>query len=93
MISSKFDKKSKLFIRFILSIKPKITNNNNKIINKRLKIGFSEIFKKKYIYSKNKEKKEKIFTTYIFEIIDKTFPKNFWVFKENTTFHYDDYNK
>ena len=93
MISSKFDKKNKLFIRFILSIKPKITNNNNKIINKRLKIGFSEIFKKEYIYSQNKEKKEKIFTTYIFEIIDKTIPKNFWVFKENTTFHYDDYNK
>ena len=94
MISSKFDKKHKLFIRFILSIKPRITNSNNKIINKRFKIGFSEIIKKKYINNnQTKEKKEKIYTTYIFEIIDKTYPKNFWVFKENTTFHYDDNNK
>ena len=95
MIASKVDKKHKLFIRFILSIKPKITNTNNKIINKRLKIGYSEYVKMRNINNQIKDKKErdKIYTTYIFEIIDKKYPKNFWVFKENTTFHFDENNK
>ena len=39
MILSKLYKKEKSHIRFILSIKPKITKINSKIINKRIKIG------------------------------------------------------
>ena len=101
MISSKIYKKHKLIIRFILSIKPRITKTNKKIVNKRFKIGFYEYVKNKTNKNYNdnpnqiqtKKGKEKIFTTYIFEIIDKLYPKNFWVYKENTTFHYDENNK
>jgi len=96
MIASKFSKKNKSIIRFILSIKPRITKNNKKIINKRFKIGYSEYANNKYNSNNNKnqiqlkQKRDKIFTTYLFEIIDKNTPKNFWVFKENTSFHYDE---
>ena len=105
MISSKIYKKHKLIIRFILSIRPRITKTNKKIVNKRFKIGFYEYVKNKINKNEDnnnndnqnqiqpKKTKEKIFTTYIFEIIDKLHPKNFWVFKENTTFHYDENNK
>ena len=103
MISSKVYKKNKLIIRFILSIKPRISNVNKNIINKRFKIGFSENVKNKYNYLSNiskennekekKSKKEKIYTTYVFDIINKNTPKNFWVFKENTSFHYDENEK
>ena len=97
MISSRIYKKHKLFIRYILSIRSKITKNNKKIINKRFKIGFVEYAKNKFNNNNNNQlqinKKEKIYTTYIFEIIDKIYQKNFWVFKENTSFHYDDNNK
>ena len=89
MIASKIYKKNKAIIRFILSIKPRITKTNKKIINKRFKIGFYELSKNK----SNKKKKDKIYTTYLFEIIDKLHPKQFWIFKENTSFHYDDNNK
>ena len=105
MISSKIYKKHKLIIRFILSIRPRITKTNKKIVNKRFKIGFYEYVKNKINKNEDnnnndnqnqiqpKKTKEKIFTTYIFEIIDKLHQKNFWVFKENTTFHYDENNK
>ena len=104
MISSKIYKKNKVIIRFILSIKPRIIKNNKKIINKRFKIGFYEQVKNKINNNTNNKinnnsnnqiqtKKEKIYTTYMFEIIDKTFQKNFWIFKENTSFHYDENNK
>ena len=33
------------------------------------------------------------FTSYSFEIIPKLIPKKFWIYKEYTTFHYDDFNK
>ena len=81
MISSKIYKKHKLIIRFILSIKPRITKTSKKIVNKRFKIGFYEYVKNKTNknndYNPNqiqpKKGKEKIFTTYIFEIIDKLY--------------------
>ena len=106
MISSKIYKKNKLIIRFILSIRPRITKTNKKIVNKRFKIGFYEYVKNNKYINNNKSnnnninnnnqiqiKKEKIYTTYLFEILDKLSPKNFWVFKENTSFHYDENNK
>ena len=101
IILSKFYKKKKLKIRFILTIKPKITKLNKKIINKRIKIGFHEYVTSRYnpnnsIKNINKEKKEekiKVNTFYSFELIDKKKPKNFWVFRENTSFHYDENSK
>ena len=108
MISSKIYKKHKLIIRFILSIKPKISNLNKNIIDKRFKIGFSENITNKHnnniFYTKEtdndkdkekskKIKKEKIYTTYVFDIINKYTSKNFWIFKENTSFHYDENQK
>ena len=95
MILSKLYKKEKSHIRFILSIKPKITKKNSKIINKRIKIGFSEYICNKYTHNiLNKEnEKIKVNTCYLFEIIEKSYPKNYWVFKENTTYHYDENGK
>ena len=98
MISSKIYKKTKIIIRIILSIKPRIIKNNKKIVNKRFKIGFYEQVKEKINTNNNNNnqiqpKKEKIYTTYMFEVIDKSFQKNFWIFKENTSFHYDENNK
>ena len=98
MISSKIYKKTKVIIRIILSIKPRIIKNNKKIVNKRFKIGFYEQVKEKSNNNNNNNnqiqpKKEKIYTTYMFEVIDKSFQKNFWIFKENTSFHYDENNK
>ena len=94
MILAKPYKKKKIHIRFILSIKPKITKLNQNIINKRIKIGFSEFINNKYNNDKYKEKdKIKVNTSYIFEIIEKLYPKNFWVFRENTSFHFDESNK
>jgi len=95
MILSKLYRKEKSHIRFILSIKPKITKSNSKIINKRIKIGFSEYINNKYNNHKfNKEdEKIKVNTCYLFEIVEKLYPKNYWVFKENTTYHYDENGK
>jgi len=95
MILSKLYKKEKSHIRFILSIKPKITKINPKIINKRIKIGFTEYIKNKYTHNKSNKEDEKIKvnTCYLFEIIEKLYPKNYWVFKENTTYHYDENGK
>ena len=100
MILSKFYKKKKLQIRFILTIKPKITKLNQKIINKRIKIGFLEYVNSKYNKNKtiitnkeNREEKVKVETFYSFEVVEKKKPKNFWVFRENTSFHYDESNK
>ena len=82
MISAKPYFKQKLFIRFILSIKPKINKYNIKIINKRFQISFKEKINKKFIIS-----------TYNFDIIEKLKRKKYWVYKENTSFHYDENNK
>ena len=106
MILSKSYRKKKIHIRFILTIKPKISKINTKIINKTIKIGFMEYINNKNnknkskIKEKEKEKdkdkdkeKIKVNTSYIFEIIEKLKPKKFWVFRENTTFHYDENSK
>ena len=102
MILSKLYRKKKLHIRFILTIKPKISKINTNIINKTIKIGFMEYIRKKYNKNKSKSKdkekendkeKIKVKTSFIFEIVEKLKPKNFWVFRENTTFHYDENSK
>ena len=90
MILAKLYKKDKLRIRFILSIKPKITKFNTNIINKRIKIAFCECITDKF---KKDYEKIKVNTSYIFEIVEKLYPKNFWVFKENTSYHYDENGK
>ena len=94
MISTKLYKKKQLHIRFILSIKPKITKINTNIINKRIKIGFLEYIQDKFNKNKDNIKdKIQVNTLYIFEVIEKLIPKNFWIFRENTTFHFDENNK
>ena len=106
MILSKSYRKKKLHIRFILTIKPKISKININIINKTIKIGFMEYIKNNYNKNKSKSKEKdkekekdkdkekiKVKTSYIFEIVEKLKPKNFWVFRENTTFHYDENSK
>ena len=99
MISTKVYKKKQLHIRFILSIKPKITKINTNIINKRIKIGFLEYIQNKFIKKKiiknkhNIKDKIKVNTLYIFEVIEKLNPKHFWIFRENTSFHFDENNK
>ena len=83
-----------MHIIFILSIKPKITKFNTKIINKRIKIGFLEYIQNKFNkYKDNKKEKIKVSTLYIFEVIEKLYSKNFWIFRERTSFHFDDNKK
>ena len=94
MILSKLYKKKTFHIRFILTIKPKITKLNSKLINKQIKIGFLEYINQKYDHKNKLQKnKAKVITSYFFEVIQKLNPKNFWVFRENTTFHYDESSK
>ena len=94
MILSKLYKKNTFHIRFILTIKPKITKLNLKLINKQIKIGFLEYINQKYEHKNKLQKnKVKVITSYFFEVIQKLNPKNFWVFRENTTFHYDENSK
>ena len=108
MILSKSYRKKKLHIRFILTIKPKISKVNTNLINKTIKIGFMEYINNKYNKNKSKSKEKdkkkdliqeqdkeiiKVKTSYVFEVIEKLKPKNFWVFRENTTFHYDENSK
>lgn len=94
MILSKLYKKNNFHVRFILTIKPKITKLNKAIINKRIKIGFLEYINYKY-NKKNKfeNNQVKVNTSYQFEVLEKLNPKKFWVFRENTTFHYDENSK
>ena len=95
MILAKLYKKKKRHLKFILSLKPKITKNNKKLINKRIKISFSEIIRNvcnKEMSSKYHQKEKiKVNTSYLFDIIERVNPKYFWVFSENTSFHYDDF--
>ena len=95
MILAKPNKRDKLYLRLILKIKPVITNLNKNIINKSVAISFIE-----YVNNKNFNKKKsntnkdkiKVNTYYLFEVIEKLSPKNFWVFRENTSFHFDEQN-
>ena len=84
LIKKKYTKNKKSYIRFILSIISKINPNNNKIINKKYQITFQIINPKKL--------SESTLTSYSFEIIPKNIPKKFWIYKEYTSFHYDDHD-
>lgn len=75
----------KAYIRLILSIKAKINENGQELINKKHQILY-EILNPKNL-------RESTFTSYSFELIPKDIPKRFWIYKEYTSFHYDDHDK
>ena len=80
-----YKKNKKAFIRIILSIKAQICEDNNFIINKKHQISYQIL---------NPDDLEKShFTSFSFEIIPKLIPKKFWIFKEYTSYHYDDFDK
>ena len=85
IIRKQYKKNKKAYIRMILSINARITENNLEIINKKYQI-LHQILKPKNI-------KESTFTSYSFEIIPKDIPKKYWIYKEYTSFHYDDHEK
>jgi hypothetical protein len=85
IIRKQYKKNKKAYIRIILSIKANISKNNLEIINKKHQILFQTL-KPKYL-------EKSTFTSYSFEIIPKYIPKKFWIYKEYTSFHYDDHDK
>ena len=85
IIRKQYKKNKKAYIRIILSIKANISENNLEIINKKHQILFQTL-KPKYL-------EKSTFTSYSFEVIPKYIPKKFWIYKEYTSFHYDDHDK
>ena len=85
IIRKQYKKNKKAYIRIILSIKANISENNLEIINKKHQILFQTL-KPKYL-------EKSTFTSYSFEVIPKYVPKKFWIYKEYTSFHYDDHDK
>ena len=85
LIKKQYKKNKKAYIRIILAIKSSINENNFEIINKKHQILF-QILNPKNLYKST-------FTSYSFEIIPKYIPKKFWIYKEYTSFHYDDHDK
>ena len=80
-----YKKNKKAYIRMILCIKAKICENNLNIINKKHQILY-QILYPEYL-------KSSTFHSYSFEIIPKSIPKKFWIYKEYTSYHYDDFEK
>ena len=85
IILKQYKKNKRAYVRIILSIKAKICENNINIINKKHQISYQ-------ILSPD-DLGNSTFTSYTFEIIPKTIPKKFWVYKEYTSYHYDDFDK
>jgi hypothetical protein len=85
LLKKQYKKNKKAHIRIILAIKAKISENNPEIIDKKHQILY-QILNPKNI-------KNSTFTSYSFEIIPKLKPKKFWIYKEYTSFHYDDHDK
>ena len=85
IIKKQYKKNKKAYIRLILSIKANISENNSEIINKKHQIIYQIL--------KPKNLQKSTFTSYSFEIIPKYIPKKFWIYKEYTSFHYDDHDK
>jgi len=87
LIFKKYKKNKKMNLRIILNIKSKITEKNSDIINNSYQISF-----------KNKTKQTsgeiiKTISSYTFDIINKKQKKNFWLFKEYTSFHFDELDR
>ena len=85
VVVKKYKKNKKAYIRMILCIKAKICENNAYIINKKHQISYQILFPE-YL-------KSSTFNSYSFEIIPKSIPKKFWIYKEYTSYHYDDFEK
>ena len=85
IIRKLYKKNKKAYLRLILSIKAKICEYNNNIINKKYQILY-QILNPVYL-------QRSTFTSYTFEIIPKPIQKKFWIYKEYTSYHYDDFDK
>ena len=85
LIKKQYKKNKKAHIRIILTIKSNINENNPEIINKKHQILYQVLNPKKLYKS--------TFTSYSYEIVPKEIPKRFWIYKEYTSFHYDDHDK
>lgn len=85
IVKKQYKKNKKAHIRIILAIKAKISESNPEIVNKKYQILY-QILNPKSI-------KDSTFTTYSFEIVPKRIHKKFWIYKEYTSFHYDDHDK
>ena len=85
IILKSYKKNKRAIIRIILSIKAKIFENKNSIINKKHQILYQ------ILNSDNLE--NSTYTSYSFEVIPKPIPKKFWIYKEYTSYHYDDFDK
>ena len=85
IIKKQYKKNKKAHVKIILNIKANISENNLEIINKKHQILFQILKPKKITKS--------TYTSYSFEIIQKYIPKKFWIYKEYTSFHYDEHDK
>lgn len=83
IVIKKYKKNKKMNVRFILSIKSSITSKNKYLYNRTYQLGYTTCL------SQN----EKTITSYTFEIIPNTVPKQFWIFREYTDFHFDELDK
>ena len=104
LIIKKFKKNKKLHIKILLSIKSKITEN---LIIKNYKNTFYQISYKTInnnnlnINTNNQNNNKnnniknsfEILNEFFFQIIPKNTQKNFWIIKEYTSFHYDEYER
>ena len=90
LIIKKFKKNKKLHIKILLSIKSKIAEN---LIIKNYK---NTIYQISYKTTNNNNlilKKFEILNEFFFQIVPKNTQKIFWIIKEYTTFHYDEYER
>ena len=85
IILKSYKKNKKAYIRIILSIKAKICLKNNFIINKKHQIVYQIL--------NQDDLENSTSTSYTFEVIPKPIPKRFWIYKEYTSYHYDDFDK
>jgi hypothetical protein len=85
IIKKPYKKKGRLHIRLLLNIKAQITVSNIDIINKKYQILYQILNPKDILQS--------TFSSHSLEFICKYMEKKFWVFKEYTSFHYDEHDK
>ena len=85
IIRKLYKKNKKAYLRLILSVKAKICEKNRNIINKKHQILY-QILNPDYLHRST-------YTSYSFEIIPKPIQKKFWIYKEYTSYHYDDFDK
>ena len=88
IIPKKYYKNDIENIRLVLNIEATVSENNSNIIGKTLKLSYEDIDKS----DKNNRGNPRI-NSFLLQIKPPHSPKKFWVYKEYTSFHYDDSNK